>query len=305
MTSIRPASGDQWVITSGDQRAVVAEVGGGLRAYSVGGWDVLDGYAQDEVAPGAAGQILAPWPNRIRDGRYTHRQQAHELALTEPEHHNAAHGLVRWLPWRAEATATDSVQVVCLLTAQPGYPWHLRIATTWSLRPDGLHAEHAATNLSAQPCPFGLGIHPYLRLPESTVDETQITLRARTRLLVDDRLLPIGQAPVAGTDYDFGSPRAIGAAKLDTTFTDLESGGNAVTMTSRTGEHALRVWGDEVFKWWQLFTGDTVPDPRRRRSIAVEPMTCPPNAFRSGTDLITLQPGETWRATWGVTPIRP
>src|SRR5687768_2005422 len=127
MDSIRPASGDQWAIASGDQHAVVVEVGGGLRAYRVGDWDVLDGYAEDAMAPDAAGQVLAPWPNRIRDGRYTYRGQPYSLALTEPENLNATHGLMRWLPWQAVASAADSVQVACVLAAQPGYPWSLRL----------------------------------------------------------------------------------------------------------------------------------------------------------------------------------
>ncbi len=305
MGSIRPASGDQWVIASGDQQVVVVEVGGGLRSYRVGDWDVLDGYAEDDMAPYAAGQVLAPWPNRIRDGQYTYRGKQYSLALTEPEHLNAAHGLVRWLPWQAVATAADSVRVACVLAAQPGYPWSLQLTTAWSVGPGGLRAEHTATNLSAQPCPFGLGVHPYLRLPESTVDETTITLPARTRLIVDDRLLPSDRSAVAGTPYDFQNPRAIDAAQLDTTFTDVDPNLNAVVLSSPTGDHGVRVWADNTFRWWQLFTGDTLPAARRRRSVAVEPMTCPPDAFRSGTDLITLEPGKTWRTAWGVTPIRP
>lgn len=303
MGSYRPVSGDQWVIASGDQRAVVVEIGGGLREYRVGDWDVLDGYSEDEMAPGAAGQILAPWPNRIRDGRYTYQQQEYALALTEPELLNAAHGLVRWQPWRAVAATVDSIQVACLLAAQPGYPWNLRLRTTWSLGHDGLSAEHAVTNLSATPCPFGLGIHPYLRLPASSVDDTMIALPARTRLVVDDRLLPVDRIPVAGTAYDFQDARPVQTAQLDTTFTDVDPSSNAVTMSSRTSEYALRVWADGAFRWWQLFTGDTLPGVRRRRSIAVEPMTCPPDAFRSGTDLIVLEPGMTWRGVWGVTPL--
>jgi aldose 1-epimerase len=168
-----------------------------------------------------------------------------------------------------------------------------------------LRAEHTATNLSAQPCPFGLGVHPYLRLPESTVDETTVRLWARTRLIVDERLLPTDRSEVAGTLYDFENPRAIGAAQLDTTFTDVDPAHNAVVLSSPTGDHGVRVWADSSFRWWQLFTGDTLPADRRRRSVAVEPMTCPPDAFRSGTDLIALEPGETWRAAWGLIPIRP
>jgi aldose 1-epimerase len=304
MGDMRPVSGEQWTIASGDQRAVIVEVGGGLRTYQVGDWDVLHGYAEDEIAPGGAGQVLAPWPNRLGDGQYTYRGQSYTLALSEPARRNAAHGLVRWLPWQATQHTADSVQVGCLLPAHPGYPWTLRLTITWSIGPDGLRAEHTATNLSAQPGPFGLGLHPYLRLPDSTVDETIITLSARTQLLVDDRRLPTERVAVAVAAHDFAAGRPIGATRLDTAFTDLAPGDNAVTLSSPTGEHAVRVWGDDSFRWWQLFTGDTLPDARRRRAVAIEPMTCPPDAFRSGTDLITLEPGETWRAAWGVTPTR-
>lgn len=304
MGTIRPASGDQWIIESGDHRAVVVEVGGGLREYALGDWEIVDGYAEDEVAPGAAGQILAPWPNRIRDGRYTFAAQAYALALSEPDRLNAAHGLVRWLPWQASSTATDRVQLGCLLPAQAGYPWNLRLTMTWSVGADGLRAEFGATNLSAEPCPFGLGFHPYLRLPESGVDDTMITLSARTRLITDDRLIPTGRTAVVGSAYDFSTARAIDSAELDAAFTDV-AGGNAVELASRTGDYALRVWADDAFRWWQLFTGDTLPGVRHRRSVAVEPMTCPADAFRSGTDLITLLPDETWQAAWGITATAP
>jgi aldose 1-epimerase len=65
----------------------------------------------------------------------------------------------------------------------------------------------------------------------------------------------------------------------------------------------LRVWADAAFGWWQVFTADTLDPPRLRRSVAIEPMTCPPDAFRSGRDLILLEPGQTWQGTWGIMPL--
>jgi aldose 1-epimerase len=63
------------------------------------------------------------------------------------------------------------------------------------------------------------------------------------------------------------------------------------------------LWTDEAYGYVQLFTGDTLADPRRRRrSLGVEPMTAAPNAFRSGAGLLTLAPGATATATWGVRP---
>jgi aldose 1-epimerase len=50
-----------------------------------------------------------------------------------------------------------------------------------------------------------------------------------------------------------------------------------------------------------LFTGDPLPDVDRR-SLAAEPMTCPPNAFRTGEALIRLEPGRSFTSAWGIAP---
>jgi aldose 1-epimerase len=301
---ISPPSGTQWTIRSGDQEAVVVEVGGGVRAYRVAGRDILDGYGEDEVAPGTAGSVLAPWPNRIRDGRYVFAGRSHQLDLSEPEHHNAIHGLVRWAPWRLESATGSAVTLAYGQPATPGYPWTIRHTTTWELGPDGLRATHTATNASALPAPFGLGVHPYLAVPGPSVDDVVLTVPARSRLLVDSRRLPIGAAEVAGGDFDFTAPRRIGRTILDTAFGEVNGGGtgSAVTLSTVDGPGSVRVWADEAFHWWQVFTGETLPAPRTRRSLAVEPMTCPPDAFHSGKDLVILEPGQTWRGSWGITP---
>jgi aldose 1-epimerase len=302
MQETSPPSGTQWQIGSGPHEAVVVEVGGGLRAYRVDGRDVLDGYGVDEISPGSAGQLLAPWPNRIRDGRYTFAGEAHQLGLSEPAYHNAAHGLVRWMPWRAVSVADGEVTLECHLPAQPGYPWTLRLTTTWSVGPDGLRAEHTATNLSGGPCPFGFGAHPYVRVPGVPVEALRLEVPARSRLLVDARLLPIGLTRLAGGEYDFGTAREIGDTVLDTAYGEVPAGGSSVKLSTVDDRCAVSVWADGAFHWWQVYTGDTLPAPRTRRSVAVEPMTCPPDAFASGRDVVTLEPGQTWRGAWGITP---
>src|SRR5258705_8688180 len=117
---IGPPSGQQWLIRSGDQEAVLVEVGGALRSYRHAGREVVDGYQESELCPSGAGQILAPWPNRIRDGRYTFGQRTHQLSLSEPTQHNAIHGLVRWAPWRPVTVSDSSVTLEYQLPAQPG-----------------------------------------------------------------------------------------------------------------------------------------------------------------------------------------
>lgn len=298
-------SGSQWTITYGDQEAVAVEVGGGLRRWRVGEVELLHGYRADEICVGAAGQVLAPWPNRLRDGQYTFQDERHQVALTEPETHSALHGLVRWLPWQLVDSFDSSVTCQCTLFAQPGYPWSLRLRTTWSLSAAGLTAEHSATNLSAAPAPFGFSVHPYLQVPGVAVDDLTLHLPARTRVLTDSRLLPVGVAKVDGTEWDFTSPRRIGTQTLDTAFGGVErdpDDGSAVSLTGPDGS-GVKLWADRSFNWWQVFTGDALPGEHRRCSVAVEPMTCPADAFRTGRDLITLEPAETWRASWRLSPI--
>jgi aldose 1-epimerase len=306
MRKIGSPSGVQWEITYGDQRAVVVEVGGGLRSYTSRGAEVIDGYAEDELCPGSAGQVLQPWPNRIRDGKYTFAGVAEQLSLTEPTLHNAIHGLTRWLVWRAVETAPDRVTVECDLPAQPGYPWPLRLSTTWSLGSDGLRVDHEATNLGGQSCPFGLGVHPYLHIEGSTVDDLRLTLPAHSRLLVDGRLLPMGEAKVSGGPFDFTTTRRIGDARLDTGFGDVQAGDDGIAtvrLETADGSRAREIWADGSFHWLQVYTGDTLHGERLRRSVAIEPMTCPPDAFRSGRDVVRIEPGESWRGSWGIRAI--
>ncbi|WP_428962430.1 aldose 1-epimerase family protein [Micromonospora fluostatini] len=301
----RPASGAQWTIAAAGHEAVIVEVGGGLRAYRHDGADYLDGYEPDEICPGSAGQVLAPWPNRIRDGVYTVGDETYQLPLTEPARHVALHGLVNWVRWRLVEQADDAVTVEYDLPPHPAYPWALRVRGRWSVGADGLRVEHEATNLATTAAPFGFSVHPYLQLPGVAVDDLTMRVPAHRRLVVDGRLLPVGASLVAGTEHDYTAPRRIGGAQLDTTFGELvrdDDGGSSVTLAGPEGSAGVRIWADREFGWWQVFTGDALTGKRHRRSVAVEPMTCPPDAFRSGRDVIELAPGATWRGVWGIRP---
>ena len=298
-------SGEQWTIKSDDHEAVVVEIGGGLRSYRFAGVDVVDGYAEDELAVASAGQVLAPWPNRIRDGRYSFGGDSYQLALTEPGKHNAIHGLVNWARWRAVECRADSLTVEHELPPRPAYPWAMLVSATWTVGPAGLRASHTATNLADRPAPFGFGAHPYLLVPGVPVDDLRLQVPARSRLLMDARCLPIGAARVSGGEFDFTAGRRVGATVVDTTFGDLvrdPDGGSTVTISTVDGR-GMAISADAAFGWWQVFTADTLAPPRARRSIAIEPMTCPPDAFRSGRDLVVLEPGQTWRGSWGISPV--
>jgi aldose 1-epimerase len=295
-------SGEQFEIAYEEQRVVVVEVGGGLRTYSVGGRDVVDGYGADEMATGGRGQLLIPWPNRLQDGSYEFDGGRHQLPVTEPERSNAIHGLVRWLPWHVREHEAHRAVLGIVLHPQPGYPYSLELEIEYELSARGLTVRTNATNIGVARCPYGSGAHPYLTLGTETVDDVLLRVPARTVLRSDERGIPVGTVAVDGTELDFRAARRIGAAKLDHGYTDLErddAGVARVTVEASAGS-GRTLWVDAGYPYVMVFTGDI--SSVRRRALAVEPMTCPPNAFRSGEALVVLQPGESHTATWGLVP---
>lgn len=295
-----PPSGAQYRLTSGDQEATVVEVGGGLRTYTVGGVAVLDGYGTDEMADGGRGQHLLPWPNRIAGGRYTFAGTEHRLAPTEPSRGNAIHGLVRWSNWTVTAQEPERLVTELVLHPRPGYPFTLGLAIEYRLGPGGLSVATTATNLGDGPCPYGAGSHPYLTVGTDPVDGALLDLPAEVRLEADERGIPTGGVPVEGTAYDFRVARPIGDLALDTAYTGLT--GNEAVLAGVDGLRRVSLWWDASYRWVMVFTGDTLGPARRRRSVAVEPMTCAPNAFVSGDGLRILEPEESWTTAWGLAP---
>ena len=295
-------SGEQIEIAHGDQRAVVVEVGGGLRTYSAAGRELLDGYSADGQIVSGRGQVLIPWPNRLQDGAYEFDGRRHHLPLTEPEHQNAIHGLVRWAGWSVGEREQSRVVMEHVIHGQPGYPFSLAVSIEYALFDQGLSVTTTATNVGPDPCPYGCGAHPYLTLGTATVDAIVLTAPGRAVLRSDDRGIPTDKVTVEGTEYDSRQPRAIGATRLDHCFTDLERDDGLAHVELRGPDDSrLKLWMDETYGYLMLFTGDPLPDVNRR-SLAVEPMTCPPNAFSTGEAVIRLDPGGSFTSTWGLSP---
>lgn len=302
----RPASllpsGEQFAIERGEQRAVVTEVGATLRSYQVGGREFLDTFAPEELGGGGRGQVLLPWPNRIDHGRYQFGGRTHQLPLSEPQARNASHGLVRWLRWTPLERAVDSIVLGLLLHPQSGYPFTLALELAYSLGGEGLVVRTTARNAGATPLPFGAGQHPYFTIGTARVDDARLQLPARTCLITNDRMIPTGRAAVEEAGLDFRAARTIGATRLDHCFTDLlpdDDGRARVRLGHPDGAPRVTLTLDAAYQFVQVYSGDTLPDPdARRRGLAIEPMTCPANAFNSGEGLQVLEPGQTFTAAW-------
>ena len=297
-----PPSGRQFELRLGEQQAVVTEVGATLRSFMVAGQEFLDPFSADQMSSDGRGQVLLPWPNRIDQGRYTFEGEMCQAPLNEPALQNAIHGLTRWLNWTPIEHTPTRVTLGLFLHPQPGYPFALALEMAYTLSPAGLEIHTSARNADTRPAPFGCGQHPYFVTGAASVDETRLMLPAQTYLLTDDRSIPRGSAPIAGTEYDFTTERPIGPVELDTCFTDLivdDDGLVRAQLVHPSGAPRVTIAMDASYQFMQAFTGDTIPDPAtRRRGIAIEPMSCAPNAFNSGEGLQVLAPGETWTGRW-------
>jgi aldose 1-epimerase len=312
-----PTSGTQHVLRAGDAEAVIAGVGASLRSFTQDGRDLVVPYRADEVRPGYRGATLAPWPNRVVDGRYRFAGEELILALTEPERGHALHGLLAWTEYGVVDKGPSHVSLSATVEPQTGYPWRVLVEATYELTAEGLTQTVRASNDSDEPAPWGTGPHPYLVGGSGRVDEWTLHLPAERVLEVTpDRLVPtrLSGVEVDSARFDFRTPRLIGAAEIDHAFTGLSRGSDGiatVTVTDAFGRGAAISW-DAACPWVQVHTADQ-PDgersPAHRIGLAVEPMTCAPDAFNDGdyefdTGLEVLQPGAApLAASWTIRPV--
>jgi aldose 1-epimerase len=297
-----PPSGEQHEIVRGEQRATIVEVGGGVREYEVGGRAVLDPYPLEAICDGAHGAPLIPWPNRLADGRYSFDGVDYQVAQTEPTKRNAIHGFLRWRGWQAKEKAPERVVMATTIHPLEGYPFALEVSVAYELGEAGLTVTTTATNVGGQACPYACGQHPYLSPGSGLIDDCSLELEAQTRILTDgERQLPTGTEAVAGTAFDFRTARQLGDQRLDFAFTDLDrdGAGRAWVCLQAPDSSRAELWVDGNYPIVELYTGDTLSEPRRRRGIGTEPMSAPPNAFQTGEGVLRLEPGQTARSQWG------
>ncbi|HEY7789559.1 MAG TPA: aldose 1-epimerase family protein [Vicinamibacterales bacterium] len=297
-----PPSGDQFEIRSGAHAATIVEVGGGLRECRLSGSEVLDGYGLDERCTGARGLPLIPWPNRLEDGKYRFDGAEYQVPLTEPAKHNAIHGFLRWRNWTCRERSQDRVVMGTVLHPLKGYPFTLDVSVEYHLGAEGLTVTTRSTNVGRQPCPYASGQHPYVTVGTPTIDACRLEIDAAAWLPTDERGLPTGRRAVAGSPYDFRQGREIGSQEVDYAFVDLRRDGEGRAWVHVTGPDGRRVsvWVDGRYPFVEIYTAHTQPAPHWRTGLGIEPMTCAPNGFRSGDGLITLEPGETTTAAWGL-----
>lgn len=305
-----PVSGRQYSIAGHGYAAVIAGVGASLRTLTHEGRDLVVPFDADEVRPNYRGATLAPWPNRVVDGRYSFADAPHQLALTEPSRGHALHGLAAWLEFTDQVVEPDRVVLTAVIEPQLGYPFRVEVDVEYRLGADGLTQVVTGRNLGADAAPWGTGPHPYLvadRSSRAAVDSWFLSLPASEVLTVtDERLNPIAVESVdRHPQWDFRTARRIGETFIDHAFTGLRrtDGLTAVEVRSPDGSGTALIW-DEACPWVQIHTADTPDDETTHRvGLAVEPMTCAPDAFNSGAGLVVIEPGASHEASWTIRAI--
>lgn len=306
MLNPTPLSGGQVLIHGTGYEAVISTVGASLRSLTYEGRNLVTPFDANEVRPRFRGAILAPWPNRIVDGTYTFDSIQHQLAITEPQRGHALHGLVLWLNFEVIAQTAQSVTLKGIIEPQQGYPHRIALEVHYLITNRGLSTSVTATNLSEQDAPYGLGPHPYLVAGPGPVDDWSLQTTAKSYFeTTGARLLPDKQVPIQSGDlFDFSEGKKVGDIFIDHAFTELlfENGLGSLDLTCPTGTGVRMTWGPQL-PWLQLHTADVPGDIHSRNSLAVEPMTCPPDAFNSGIDLIVLRAGEKHFADWHISAL--
>lgn len=316
-----PTFGKTYSLRNGDTEAEIVSIGASLRQLRVRGRDLVVPFDADEIRPAYRGALLGPWPNRIVDGVYRYDGTEYRVPINEPSRGHALHGLLAWRefqPVEEAATAASlrgsagtELTLEAVIEPSDGYPWRVRVQTTYKLDEVGLTQSVTAINECDTTAPWGTGPHPYLLARSGVLDSWTLELPAASVLEVSEpELAPLRLTPVEAADarrFDFRSPRQIGAVQIDHAFTDLardDNGVARVVLTDHNGDGVEMSW-DAGCPWVQIHTADVLEPEHTRLGLAVEPMTCSPDAFNDQaypfeTGLVSLAPGIRHEVSWRI-----
>jgi aldose 1-epimerase len=296
-------TGEQIAIAHGDQRAVITEVGATLRTLVKGGVPVIEGFAADERASGGRGQVLFPWPNRLGEGTWEFSGRVGRPTIDDSAGRTANHGLMRWRPFRVDSVNQNRCVLSSTLHPSPAYPFLVLLEVAYHLGSLGLTVTATVSNRDEVAAPVGVGFHPYLAVTTPTIEGAELVIPADAHVVVDERGLPNGEIlPVSGGPLDFRCTKSVSGHDLNTTYTELrrDDSGMATASVRDSEGGVVELSVDRNFPYLQVYTGDQLDKGRRRTAVAVEPMTCPPEALRSGKDVVVLEPGQRWAGSWRV-----
>lgn len=277
-------------INLGNFKAKINTYGASLISLSNNEFNLIESNTREGLY---AGSVLAPWPNRIKDGRYSFNDEMFELPINEKSKNNALHGLVAHSDWQPVSSSGSSITLEHILDMPKIYPGKLKLQIKYEFIDNYLEIKIDALNIGNKKAPYGVSIHTYF-VAGQNLKNNQLFLQLPSSefMQVDlERLLPLGIEKVDSTEFDFRILKQISNLFIDHAFkadTDLPPRVRLIN-ESKLG---VELEFDESTKWIQVHTADRDGKEDARMAIAIEPMSCPPDAFNSALDLITLEPNE-------------
>jgi aldose 1-epimerase len=276
-------------LASGDSRAVINLVGAALVGLRFGEFELIP---QIDLGPKVfAGTLLTPWPNRIQGGSYEFEGEQYQLEIRDGMG-NALHGLVD--EQRAEVIEHQGpvLKLRNFVKSFEGYPANLVVETVFELSETELTVSYSVLNKGPGNAPVGIGTHPYFPY----TDGTKIEINAKTAAVHGGSMIPIGKVPTSELGLGPGKTALVAQLKLDTQFSQL--GDPVVTVTNH--EYSFEVWQKDA-NWLMVYNTTVFPWAKGvGNAIAIEPQTCPADAFNTGEDLRVLASGESTSMRWGV-----
>ncbi|MDR2508938.1 MAG: aldose 1-epimerase family protein [Candidatus Ancillula sp.] len=302
-------SGKQYEISHTDSKgrvhtARITSLSAALREYTVDGLDVVTPFEADQLPPYYSGITLFPFPNRLEDGTYSFEGVEYQLPINELDKHNQLHSFSQYYDFATELEVSKSeVSLRLAMPALTSYPFLTHFDVTYSLDDTGLSVAMEATNVGKTNAPCGFGGHPWFSC-RGNMDDASLQFSAESWVKANERLIPVEETAIPER-FDFSEGRTLKGADFDDAFvkpTKLDESAPGVHQVLLTGAdgHKTLVWSDGNYPDWQICSGNGIPGDLNRFGLAIEPMTCYANAFKTGRNLIVLKPGQSAGGTWGV-----
>ena len=259
---------------------------------------VIDGYrTEDELINDHhskfKGSKLSPFPNRIPAGKYQFNGIDYQLPINEVGANNNLHAFLHNRPFEIldEITTADFAKLKLgynYRATDQGYPFCYQLTLTYTFDSDGLEIQTEIENSGEKEIPMADGWHPYFRF--DNLDHVNMKMTPAKRVSSN-----VGNALNGGHEFDSG--QELKNYELDDCFHVNGADQFKVELKDVKNGLALEIWQESTagkYKYMQIYT------PPNRKTIAIEPVTCEPNAFNTGNGLIILKPNERVSMSFGI-----
>ena len=222
--------------------------------------------------------FLFPFPNRISEGKYEFGQTKYDLDCNEKALNNALHGYIYNKPFSMKNIETSENNAIVSLYytdkgITKGFPFPYRLEIIYTFSPKKIAINFQVFNNGVKSFPYGIGWHPYFKT--SNLKTSSLNFEGETQYFLDERMIPQFEIPLK-----FKNPLTIKDTFLDDCFIT-----NKPQVYFKCDSYSIGIDSSPKNKknYLQVYT------PPTKDCVAIEPMTCAPNAFNNKNGLQVLE----------------